>query len=345
LGFRSLEFEVTSRCNLDCRYCGAVWKGPGGSPPTELDTESALTILRWILAGADVPAVTLTGGEPLLRDDLETIAGFLSLAGVRVTVATNGTLLTKERAESLVAAGVDAFELPILADVPSVHRSLTRGGSLAAVLEAIGRIRYLGARAIAVFLAAAPNLPRIEGALEVAAGAGANEVRIDRFVPVGEGARNLRELLPTPASLARGLSAANRAAAAGLPVRSGVPIPPCVLDTSRYSEIRFETCPIPAGGGHVVVDPAGAVRPCRHSPATVGRLAAADLPALLESEAAKAWRRDRPPGCGSCPETDACGGGCRASAVGCYGRADLPDPLVLNHRAATGSQPARGARA
>ena len=83
----------------------------------------------------------LSGGEPRLRDDLEAIAEHCATRGATVVVGTNGTLLTDQRIESLMAAGVTGVAVSIESLDPTYHDRFRRGhGSLEATLAAIDRL-------------------------------------------------------------------------------------------------------------------------------------------------------------------------------------------------------------
>lgn len=113
---------VTPRCNLACLYCHH--EGEVGSPYRVI---SADEIAKVISAGADlgIRKVKLTGGEPLLRDDLESILLRLP-EGVEVSLTTNGILLA-ERAESLAAAGLARVNVSLDSLRPAVFSGITGG--------------------------------------------------------------------------------------------------------------------------------------------------------------------------------------------------------------------------
>lgn len=95
-GYRPETFvwEVTMGCNLRCSHCGLACGGPLAG---ELTTSEALKLCD-DAAGLGVSWMTLSGGEPLLRDDWPLIAGRLTGNGVAVCIVTNGTLLNEKAA-------------------------------------------------------------------------------------------------------------------------------------------------------------------------------------------------------------------------------------------------------
>ncbi len=80
----SVIFEVTQRCNLRCRYC-SIWK----RPPPELSLPDIRRLVGE-MASCGTQVVSLVGGEPFLRDDLEQIGAAVEQRGMRVAICTNG---------------------------------------------------------------------------------------------------------------------------------------------------------------------------------------------------------------------------------------------------------------
>ena len=95
--------NVTSRCNSRCTYCSY---GDPNFPRVPDPSLTQLVDLISDLACFGVRSLSLSGGEPLLRDDLPDIVRLASEAGMAVTVVTNGTLLTIETAQQLADAGL-----------------------------------------------------------------------------------------------------------------------------------------------------------------------------------------------------------------------------------------------
>lgn len=90
----------TFRCNLNCYFC-SIKKFP--KIKKELSTEQIFSLID-DLHKIGVPYVSLTGGEPLLRSDIEDIGFYLQKKGIIAALSTNGTLITKERAGKLSRA-------------------------------------------------------------------------------------------------------------------------------------------------------------------------------------------------------------------------------------------------
>jgi cyclic pyranopterin phosphate synthase len=107
---RDLRISVTDRCNFRCTYCmprevfGADFQF---LPRAELLAFEEMTRLTRLFIAAGVEKIRLTGGEPLLRRDLEQLVSMLSaLPGLRdLTLTTNGSLLAR-KADALARAGL-----------------------------------------------------------------------------------------------------------------------------------------------------------------------------------------------------------------------------------------------
>ncbi len=134
-----LRVSVTQRCNLNCVYCGSE------APQADaLDTEQFLTLIS-AFAECGFTKVRLTGGEPLMREDICDIArGVSAMDGIKkLTLTTNGVLLKKYAAQ-LKNAGVEAVNVSIDAIDGDVYKKLTGRDCLQAVLDGIEEARRAG---------------------------------------------------------------------------------------------------------------------------------------------------------------------------------------------------------
>jgi GTP 3',8-cyclase len=115
---RDLRISVTDRCNFRCTYCmpREVF-GPGFRflPRADLLTFEELTRLARLFVAHGVEKIRLTGGEPLLRRDLERLVEMLAgIDGLRdLTLTTNGSLLTPQKARALREAGLQRITISL----------------------------------------------------------------------------------------------------------------------------------------------------------------------------------------------------------------------------------------
>lgn len=113
-----VAWEITRNCNLACVHCRA--SATMGPYTGELDTSACFALLDQI-AETGSPIVILTGGEPLLRDDIYDIAAYGTDKGLRMVMAPNGTLLTNEIATKLVDAGIKRISISLDGATNTVH--------------------------------------------------------------------------------------------------------------------------------------------------------------------------------------------------------------------------------
>ncbi|MDI6655744.1 MAG: radical SAM protein, partial [Candidatus Hydrothermarchaeota archaeon] len=105
-----IAWELTGSCNLRCAHCRA--SASQVRDPNELSAEEIKNTIDNI-ASFCKPVLILTGGEPLLREDIFEIARHATGKGLRVVVGTNGTLITQQIAKKLVDAGVKRVSISI----------------------------------------------------------------------------------------------------------------------------------------------------------------------------------------------------------------------------------------
>jgi heme b synthase len=117
---RLVAWETTRRCNLACKHCRAV--AENHHYDNELDTEKSFTLLEQIKE-VGTPIIILTGGEPLLREDIFDIAAFGTKLGLRMVMAPNGTLITKENAAKMKESGIKRISVSLDGSTPETHDS------------------------------------------------------------------------------------------------------------------------------------------------------------------------------------------------------------------------------
>ncbi|MCK5097514.1 MAG: heme b synthase [Desulfobacteraceae bacterium] len=115
---RLVAWEVTRRCNLSCKHCRAV--AEDHPYDNELDTKASFKLLDEIKKTGE-PIVILTGGEPLLRDDIFDIASYGTKIGLRMVMAPNGTLINKDNARKMKESGIKRISVSLDGSTPQTH--------------------------------------------------------------------------------------------------------------------------------------------------------------------------------------------------------------------------------
>lgn len=138
----TLRLSVTDRCNLRCAYCMPEAHYRWLEKPHLLTFEEQARVVR-LLGELGVTRVRITGGEPLLRQELPKLVAMLRSTGVQdVALTSNGLLLARWAAE-LQAAGLRRITVSLDTLQPEVFRQLAQRDELAAVLEGLQVVKGL----------------------------------------------------------------------------------------------------------------------------------------------------------------------------------------------------------
>jgi cyclic pyranopterin phosphate synthase len=133
-----VRVSLTDRCNFDCVYCHNEGLGDTRGPQEPRDHEmTADEVVRFleVVSEFDVGKVKFTGGEPMLREDLEEIVR-RTPESMEVSLTTNGTFLPG-RAADLVDAGVERVNVSQDAVDPEAFAEITKSGAYETVIEGV----------------------------------------------------------------------------------------------------------------------------------------------------------------------------------------------------------------
>src|SRR5690348_7479051 len=193
---RLIFWEVTKGCNLRCIHCRAT--ATELSSPTDLPTERALDIIHQIAAYAN-PILVLSGGEPLYRADIFTLARAATDQGLRVALATNGTTVTKEMARRIVGSGVRRVSISLDGADAMTHDTF-RGipGAFEAAIYGMRNLKELGMSVQINTTIARHNAKQLPAVFELARNLGADALHTFLLVPVGCGVNIAAEQMVPP---------------------------------------------------------------------------------------------------------------------------------------------------
>jgi len=195
---RNLRISVTDRCNLRCLYCmpekDYVWL-----PRTDLLAFEEIRRLAQVFAGMGVEAVRLTGGEPLLRSDLDVLVRLLAEEpGIRdLSMTTNGVLLA-ENAARLQAAGLHRVTVSLDTLRPDRFGAIARRLDHDRVLQGIEAAGRAGLRSVKIntVVVRGVNDDELVDLIEFGRSVGA-EVRFIEYMDVGGATQWSREQVVT----------------------------------------------------------------------------------------------------------------------------------------------------
>lgn len=329
-----LAINLTRRCNLACRHCyldaGTLRDGAA----TELSCEEVCRLLAHVAERSTRTMVVLTGGEPLLRPDLETIVEYGSLLGLTMLVGTNGTALTPKRVASLKQAGLLGLGISIDSLIPERHDAFRgKDGCLDKTMAGIRACREQGLPFQIHFTVAQFNSDEIPAVIAFARASGAHVLNVFFMVCVGR-AQALSDLSPSryETILAELIEAQRRHP--DIIIR-----PRCAPHFKRLAHQQHPEAAVNrisgldgdgciAGVHYCRVDPHGRVTPCPYTEIAAGNIRDADFMDIWDK--AGLFRELRNPQlngrCGLCEFRQLCGG-CRARAAASGGTLFDSDPL------------------
>ncbi|NOR48768.1 MAG: heme b synthase [Methanosarcinaceae archaeon] len=182
---RLIAWELTAGCNLSCVHCrgASTFEIPQG----ELTTDEAKHFIDEIVEMGN-PILIISGGEPLVRKDVFEIAQYGTDKGLRVVMATNGTLVTPEVAKKMKEVGIQRVSISLDGANARSHDDF-RGepGAFDGALRGIDYIKKAGIGFQVNTTITKRNIDEIPKILEFATELGAEALHIFLLVPTGRG--------------------------------------------------------------------------------------------------------------------------------------------------------------
>jgi radical SAM protein with 4Fe4S-binding SPASM domain len=314
-----VALNLTQRCNLNCAHCyldaGTRAEGDRG----ELTTGEVKTLLDDIAALSDETMVVLTGGEPLLRPDIEALAAHGSGLGLMMVVGTNGTPLTDERVARLQQAGVSGVGISLDSLDPGYHdRFRGKSGAWGKTMAAFDACRRAGLPFQIHFSVTDDNAAELEDMIAFARDAGAMVLNVFFLVCTGRGEKVSNISATTYDDVLRRVTRAAhdekqlmvRAKCAPHFKRMAMELDPSWPITSAHG---YDAGGCLAATRYCRVTPQGAVTPCPYMEAEAGSVREQGFAAIWRDAPLFAQlRRPALEGrCGACEYAKLCGG-CRA---------------------------------
>jgi heme b synthase len=328
---RLIAIETTRRCNLHCIHCRAL--AGKESVPNELSTGEITGLMDEIAGRTERPMVILTGGEPLLREDIFEIARHGSELGFTMTMAPNGTLLDAEAARKCVEAGIQRVAVSLDGASAEVHDAFRdMPGAFAGAMKGIESARAAGLSFQINTSVTAFNVDELPKVHELAKTLGASAHHIFMLVRVGRG-RDLDAEVP-PAQQEKILQWLATRHREGL-IRVRATCAPHYVRVLTQQAGREGTAAITrgclAGRRFVFISSTGDVQPCGYLDVRCGNIRDGgfwktwDTSPVLQDLRDDAKLRGK---CGLCNYREYCGG-CRARAYAATGDTLAEEPACL----------------
>ncbi|MEH6473676.1 MAG: pyrroloquinoline quinone biosynthesis protein PqqE, partial [Halopseudomonas sp.] len=318
--------ELTYSCPLQCSYCANPINLKGGGD--ELTTEQWISVLK---QGRKMGAAQLgfSGGEPLLRKDLEVLIGEARQMGYYTNLITSGMGMDADRVADFKAAGLDHIQVSFQASSEELNNRLA--GSQKAFAQKLAMAREVKAQGYPMvlnFVIHRDNIDQIDQIIELSIELEADYVELATAQYYGWALANRDQLLPTKAQLARAEAVTNR-------YRDQLDgsAPKLIFVMPDYYEERPKDCMNGWGKFFLTITPDGTALPC-HS----ARELPIEFPNVIDTTLEDIWYRStgfnhfrgyqwmKEP-CRSCDEKEKDFGGCRCQAFKLTGDAANADPV------------------
>jgi heme b synthase len=328
-----IAWEITRRCNLRCVHCRSSSEMEAKGHP-DFPTSEAFRVIDDIASYAK-PVVVLSGGEPLIRKDVFEIAQYGTDKGLRMCLATNGTLVNDEICGKIKASGIKIVSLSLDGSEESVHDDFrSQKGAFTGTINAARLFKKYGIEFIVNSSFTRRNQEEIPKVYRLAKELGATAWYMFMIVPTGRGEEIMNEIISKEEyeeildwhyqmekdedmMLVRPTCAPHYYRV--------------VLQQSKKEGEKFKkrTLKFSTGGskgciaGQLIclIDVDGNVLPCSYFPKAAGNVRETSFKEIWEgSELFKDLRdfKKYKGKCGSCEFVNVCGG-CRARAYSVYG--------------------------
>lgn len=191
-----IAWEITRRCNLKCVHCRSSSElAVEGHPDFSLDQAKA--VMDDIASYAS-PVLVLSGGEPLLRPDVFDIASYGTQKGLRMCLATNGTLVTPETCRGIKESGIKMVSMSIDGSNAATHDNFrNQEGAFEGTMNAV---RLFNEQKIPFLINSSftmRNREEIPDIYRMVKKLGATAWYMFMIVPTGRGEEVMDELIPT----------------------------------------------------------------------------------------------------------------------------------------------------
>jgi PqqA peptide cyclase len=317
--------ELTYRCPLHCVYCSNPVEYTRYR--SELSTDTWIRVLR---EGRELGFVQLgfSGGEPLVRDDLEVLVSEAHVLGYYTNLITSGVGLTETRIAELRRAGLDHIQLSMQDSTRELNDFLTNTHTFDLKTRIAKLIKQQGYPMVLNIVLHRHNLDHIEQILSMAEQMGAEYVELANTQYYGWAFLNREHLLPLPEQLAHAEEVTHRfRERLGSKLKIYFVVP-------DYYERRPKPCMNGWGSVFMVVTPDGIALPCHEARVLPGlqfprvedhplRWIWYESPAFNRFRGFD-WMREP---CRSCPERFKDYGGCRCQAYLLTGDGANTDPV------------------
>ncbi len=299
------EVAVTYRCNLACEFCYV-----GDPCGRELSTNDLKKILFKIYHEANVPSVSFTGGEPLLREDIVQLISYAAQIGLWTNLITNGTLLYDGTVRSLKKAGLSSAQVSIEGPNREIHDMITgKQGAFDMATRGIALLRETGIPIHTNTTLSRHNIVHAKEIVMLAKCLGLNRLSMNLLIPCGR-AGGRKDLWASYSEIGDHIIDIKRFAdEQDVRFLWYSPVPLCMFNPIANG-LGNKACA--AITGLLSIDPTGNIIPCSSWRQPVGSLLKGNFNEIWQSGRLDYYKRGdyAPAECLQCDDYAVCRGAC-----------------------------------
>lgn len=331
---QSVVLELTYRCNHKCLFCSCPWEAPSSKyvKGRELSLEEWKKAIDILFANG-INTFSISGGEALLKDCMPDIVEYIHSESLRrkinnpIVLISNGLAMKEEYLQlfkrcnvhlSMSLPGYNTFE---------EHTGVDNADGVLAWFE---RAKELGLITTVNVTVTKKNYHELFETISMGLIHGASSVLLNRFLPGGRGLKYMNDLLITPEQVNGMFDTAEEVLTLSKRYGNlGTEVARCAIKKpDKYKRLRF-AYKCAAAKGFFVIDPAGNVRTCNHSPRVVGHIFSE--PIITDTEYWQQFTNSeyKPSMCKGCKSIKKCDCGCREVANILHGNPQEVDTTIV----------------
>lgn len=341
-------WDFTKACNLNCKHC---YQDAKTTATDELNEKEALEAVDK-LAEAGIAYIALSGDEPLIRRDFFSVVKRIRDIDMAVSVATNGTLLTRDNVEKMEKLGVSYIQISLDGAKAKTHDSFRGRNKFRKTVQGIKNAVKSNITIGIATTVTKYNMKEVPDIINLAEKLGVKIFMYYNFIPTRRG-KNIIKMDIAPEQREKILSdMANQIGKHKLSLLATAPQYGRICSAfSRLSLTHFDTfgqeentqaeflAEFVGGCGsgrlYCALEPNGDIYPCVFIPIKLGNIKDDDLLDIWHNSTVLKKMRERENfkgHCQVCEDRNICGG-CRARAYGYFGDVQGPDPgCVYNQK-------------
>jgi radical SAM protein with 4Fe4S-binding SPASM domain len=330
-------WEVTEACNLRCRHCHAT-SDVGG--PNELTTKEGFAFIDQLARLPRFQMLAYSGGEPMVRPDIEDLLAYSNKRGIVNIIASNGTLIDLSRARELKRLGVKGIAVGFDSTDPAIHNHIRQNPTaFDRALRGIEACKRAGMILQINYTAMQENIATLDEVVRFCHDIHADIMLCYQLVPMGRG-MSIHQSALSPADNQRLVQKLRALQQHAVTIVEPVAAPQYwahLLNRDNLEQKplakgnRFHGCA--AGWGLIYLKPDGEVWSCPFIPISGGNVRNRPLLDIWTNSRIFKDLSDRnllKGKCGQCDNRNICGG-CRGKAFAATGDALAEDPSCYLH--------------